>query len=152
MEPKTLFPKSRSDRERCSVLLGGDGENEGEDSGDMDCKLPSRLSERDRLKRLAVEDRRLSSSFLRNSLTPSSFLIAPCPTSKEDNQSARFMGSSWCRDTSRPWDSLLKRALLEILRLEPSLSPSSFPFVFENMGEYSPFELLFQNVLSCSLL
>lgn len=36
MEPKTFFPKSRSERERCSVLLGGDGENEGEDSGDMD--------------------------------------------------------------------------------------------------------------------
>lgn len=36
MEPKTFFPKSRSERERCSVLLGGDGENEGEDSGDID--------------------------------------------------------------------------------------------------------------------
>lgn len=44
MEPNTLLPKSRSDRERWrGILGGGDGEKEGEESGEREWQLPSRL-------------------------------------------------------------------------------------------------------------
>ena len=145
MEPNTLLPKSLSDRERWRGMLGGgDGEKEGEERGESERQLPSRLWERERLKRLAVEDRHLSTSFSLSSRIPSSLLpMPPCPTSSEETQCGRFTGSSpWLRGTSKPWDSLLNKALLESLRLELHLSPSSFPLFFENMGELSTFGLL----------
>lgn len=111
----------------------------------MEWQLPSRLCERDRLKRLAVEDRRLSSPVVLSSLIPSSLLKyePPGPTSNEDTQCPLLSGSSfWFRGTSKPCDSLLNRALLDSLRLELRLSPSSFPLLLENMGECSTFGLL----------
>lgn len=107
-----------------------------------------------------MEDRRLSSSFALSNLIPSSLLMPmpPCPTSNEETQCALFVGSSlWLRGTSKPWDSLLNKALLESLRLELRLSPSSFPLFFEKMGELSTFGLLSLPldevfILRCSLL
>lgn len=79
MEPNTLLPKSLSDLERWrGIRGGGDGENEGEERGDREWQLPSRLWERERLKRLAVEERCLSSSLARSRRTPS-FLPIPIP-------------------------------------------------------------------------
>lgn len=161
MEPNTLLPKSLSDRERWrGIRGGGDGEKEGEERGEREWQLPSRLWEQERLKRLAVEDRRLSSPFVLSNLTPSSLLTykPPCPTSNEETQCARFVGSSlWVRGTSKPWDSLLNKALRESLRLELHLSPSSLALFFENMGELSIFGLLSLLLdeafnLRCSLL
>lgn len=160
IEPNTFLPKSLSDRERWRGSRGGgEGESEGEERGESEWQLPSRLWERERLKRLAVEDSRLSSSFALSSLTPSSFLIPmpPCPTSKEETQCGRFVGSSlWFRGTSKPWDSLLNRARLESLRLELRLSPSSLPLFFEKTGELSTLGLLSPLLealtLLCSLL
>lgn len=44
MEPNTLLPKSLSDRERWrGILGGGDGEKEGEERGEREWQLPSRL-------------------------------------------------------------------------------------------------------------
>lgn len=44
MEPNTLLPKSLSDRERWrGIRGGGDGEKEGEERGEREWQLPSRL-------------------------------------------------------------------------------------------------------------
>lgn len=44
MEPNILLPKSLSERERWrGIRGGGDGENEGEERGERDWQLPSRL-------------------------------------------------------------------------------------------------------------
>lgn len=126
----------------------------------MELQLPSRLCERDRLKRLAVEDRRLSFPVGFSSLIPSSLLKyePPGPTSNEDTQCPLLAGSSfWLRGTNKPCDSLLNKALLESLRLELRLSSPSLPLLLENMGERSTFGLLSlllaeAFILLCSLL